>query len=182
MFHHFHDGKLHKKSQGSISANDLYKLIKYIGRHNILDAEIFYEKFINKKLKKTDVCFTFDDSIRCQLDVALPVLEDLKIKSIFFVYTSLLEGKPDNLEIYRHFRHNYFKKGNDKSSGESTGFLEFFVAIPNRSVKTSTAENAQQEPHLCWFLIGEMSPFHLLSAENSVGIVLLSTTSLACLI
>lgn len=108
MFHHFHDGKLHKKSQGSITADDLYKLVKFIGRNNILNAEVFYDKLKKKKLKKSDVCFTFDDSIKCQLDIALPVLEDLKIKAFFFVYTSLFEGRPDNLEIYRHFRTNYF--------------------------------------------------------------------------
>jgi peptidoglycan/xylan/chitin deacetylase (PgdA/CDA1 family) len=52
---------------------------------------------------------TFDDAIKCQIDVALPVLEDLKIKSFFFVYTSMFAEKPDNLEIFRYFRMNYFK-------------------------------------------------------------------------
>ena len=37
-----------------------------------------------------------------------PVLEEFKIKSFFFVYTSIFEGKPDNLEIFRYFRTNYF--------------------------------------------------------------------------
>ena len=32
MFHHFHDGKLHRKSQGSITSDDLYKLINFIGK------------------------------------------------------------------------------------------------------------------------------------------------------
>ena len=36
--------------------------------------------------------FYFDDAIKSQIDVALPVLEDSKIKA-FFVYTSLFEGK-----------------------------------------------------------------------------------------
>ena len=44
MFHHFHDDKIHKKGQGSISKDDFYKLIKFIGRKNILDANIFFEK------------------------------------------------------------------------------------------------------------------------------------------
>ena len=108
MFHHFHDDGLHTKGQGSISKDDFYKLIKFIGRKNILDADIFFEKFKDGKLKENEVCFTFDDAIKCQIDVALPVLEDLKIKSFFFVYTSMFEGRPDNLEVFRYFRMNFF--------------------------------------------------------------------------
>jgi hypothetical protein len=39
----------------------------------------------------------------------LPVLEDLKIKGFFFLYSSLLSDKPDLLELHRYFRINYFK-------------------------------------------------------------------------
>ena len=113
MFHHFHDDGIHTKGQGSISKDDFYKLIKFIGKKNILDADIFFEKFKENKLKENEVCLTFDDSIKCQIDVALPVLEDLKIKSFFFVYTSMFEGKPDNLEVFRYFRMNYFKDVDD---------------------------------------------------------------------
>ena len=54
------------------------------------------------------MCLTFDDGVKCQIDVALPVLEDLKIKSFFFVYTSVFEAKSDYLEVFRYFRMNYF--------------------------------------------------------------------------
>ena len=113
MFHHFHDDKVHKKGQGSISQDEFYKLLKFIGRKNILDADTFFNKLINKKLEKNEVCLTFDDAIKCQIDVALPVLEDLKIKSFFFVYTSIFEGKPDYLEIFRYFRMNCFNSINE---------------------------------------------------------------------
>ena len=113
MFHHFHNDDIHTKGQGSISKDDFYKLINFIGRKNILDADVFFEKFKENKLKENEVCLTFDDAIKCQIDVALPVLEDLKIKSFFFVYTSMFEGKPDNLEVFRYFRMNYFKDVDD---------------------------------------------------------------------
>ena len=113
MFHHFHDLKKHKKSQGSIDENDFYKIIKYIGKNNILSADEFYYKFKKKKLSSNNVCLTFDDGIKSQYDIAVPILEDLKIKSFFFVYTSMFEGKPSLLEIYRYFRHNYFKNFNE---------------------------------------------------------------------
>ena len=102
MFHHFHDNGIHTKGQGSIDKDDFYKMINFIGRNNILDADVFFEKFKNNNLKDNEVCLTFDDAIKCQIDVALPVLEELKIKSFFFVYTSLFEGKADNLEIFRY--------------------------------------------------------------------------------
>ena len=113
MFHHFHDDKLHKRGQGSINKDDFYKLVKFIGRRNIIGAEEFFNRFKENKLKPKDVCFTFDDGIRCQYDVALPVLEDLNIKSFFFVYSSLLNENPDMLEVYRYFRMNFFDDIND---------------------------------------------------------------------
>ena len=113
MFHHFHDDKLHKRGQGSINKDGFYKLVKFIGRRNIIGAEEFFNRFKENKLKPKDVCFTFDDGIRCQYDVALPVLEDLNIKSFFFVYSSLLNENPDMLEVYRYFRMNFFDDIND---------------------------------------------------------------------
>ena len=109
MFHYFHDNKFFKISDGSISCDDIYKIVKFIGRKNILNAEDFLFRLKEKKLKNTDLCFTFDDGIKCQYDIALPILEDLKIKSFFFVPSSLLTDKPDFLEIYRFFRTNFFE-------------------------------------------------------------------------
>ena len=109
MFHHFHDNKIHKRGQGSISKDQLVKLINFVGKKNILDADIFLQKLISKKLKNNEVCLTFDDGLKCQYDIALPVLEDFKIKSFFFVYTSIFTNKPDSLEIFRFFRTNFFE-------------------------------------------------------------------------
>ena len=136
MFHHFHNGGIHTKSQGSISKDDFYKMLNFIGRDNILDAEIFYEKFKNNKLKKNEVCLTFDDAIKCQIDIALPVLEDLKIKSFFFVYTSMFEGKPDNLEVFRYFRMNYFDSVDI--------FYNSFYKVLDKDLKKFFEENNQK--------------------------------------
>ena len=109
MFHHFHDDGIHSKSQGSISKDDFYNIIKFIGRKNILNADEFFFRSQSNELKENNVCLTFDDGIKCQIDIALPVLEDLKIKGFFFLYSSLLSNKPDLLELHRYFRVNYFK-------------------------------------------------------------------------
>ena len=113
MFHYFHDNKKHLKSQGSISADEFYKIIKFIGKKNIINSEIFLEKLKSNKLKKNDVCLTFYDSVKSQFDIALPVLEDQNIKSFFFVHTSIFENRPDNLEVFRYFRTKFFKNIND---------------------------------------------------------------------
>ncbi len=113
MFHHFHDNKIHLKSQGSIDKDDFYKIINFIGINNILDADVFYEKLKNNKLKNNEVCLTFDDAIKSQIDVALPILEEIKIKSFFFVYTSMFHDHPDNLEVFRYFRTNFFNSVNE---------------------------------------------------------------------
>ena len=136
MFHHFHDNKIHQKSQGSIDKDNFLKMINFIGRNNILDADIFFEKFKNNKLKENEVCLTFDDAIKCQIDVALPLLEELKIKSFFFVYTSLFEGKPDNLEFFRYFRMNYFENIDE--------FYDNFYKTLDKDLKSFFSKNRNE--------------------------------------
>jgi peptidoglycan/xylan/chitin deacetylase (PgdA/CDA1 family) len=133
MFHHFHDNEIHKKGQGSIDKDEFYKMINFIGRSNILDADVFFEKLKYHKLKENEVCLTFDDAIKCQIDIALPVLEDLKIKSFFFVYTSMFEGKPDNLEVFRYFRMNYFTNVDE--------FYENFYKVLAKDLKNFFEKN-----------------------------------------
>jgi peptidoglycan/xylan/chitin deacetylase (PgdA/CDA1 family) len=109
MFHHFHDLKKHYKGQGSINKYDLLKLIKFLGRKNIINADEFYLKYKNNTLKKNELCITFDDGLKCQIDVAVPVLEKLKIKAFFFINTCNFSNKPLMLEVFRFFRLTYYK-------------------------------------------------------------------------
>ena len=134
IFHHFHDDGIHTKGQGSIDKDDFYKMINFIGRNNILDADEFFEKFKNNKLKNNEVCLTFDDGIKCQIDIALPVLEELKIKSFFFAYTSMFQGKPDNLEFFRYFRMNYFKSVDE--------FYDSFYEVLDKDLKSFFEKNS----------------------------------------
>ena len=131
MFHHFHDKKKHKKIQGTIDKNQLIKIIKFIGRENILDAETFLENFEKKKLKKNHVCFTFDDCNPSQYDVAIPVLEKYKIKAFFFIITSPYDGKYEKTELFRFFRftffhsiNNFYKKFYNYISSDYLNFLK----------------------------------------------------------
>jgi hypothetical protein len=65
MFHHIHDGKKYQKSQGSISTKQFEKTLKYIGIENILTPDDFLKKYNLKKLKKNEVCLTFQSIIKC---------------------------------------------------------------------------------------------------------------------
>ena len=113
MFHHFHDNLKHIKTPGSITKDDFYKMIKFIGRENILDANDFLYRFKEKKLSSKNVCLTFDDGGRSQYDIALPVLNDLNIKCFFFMHTSIFTENPDLLLVYTYFRTYYFKNSDE---------------------------------------------------------------------
>ena len=102
-FHHFHDEK-HPLSQGSMSIEDMDRMINYLDRDRILNADEFTQRYKENKLTSKDLCITFDDALLCQKDVALPVLDHYGIKAFFFVYSSIFNGKIESLEICRHFR------------------------------------------------------------------------------
>ena len=110
MFHYFHDNKQFPKSQGSLSTKDLKKIINKIGIANINEPEEFILNLSKQKLKKDNVCLTFDDSLKCQLKVAIPILNRLNIKAFFFITTSIFTKKPNLIEVHRFFRERYFKK------------------------------------------------------------------------
>jgi len=108
MFHHFHDD-FHLPSQGSLSASDFDLMISWLSdRYDILDAQQYIDRFLSQTLKNTDICLSFDDALKCQYDIALPVLRKNNIHAFFFVYSSAFSDNPDFLEIFRYFRNNQF--------------------------------------------------------------------------
>ena len=108
MFHHFHGG-YHKPSQGSINKNDFNKVIDYLqSKYKIINAHLYLEKIKNKSLKPYEICLTFDDALRSQHDIAIPILRKLNISAFFFIYSSAFSKNPSKLEIYRYFRTNHF--------------------------------------------------------------------------
>jgi peptidoglycan/xylan/chitin deacetylase (PgdA/CDA1 family) len=121
MFHHFH-GDDHRPGQGSISADELRGIIGSIGRGRILPAHEFLDRAIGGKLHPHHVCLTFDDNLMCQYDLAVPVLEEFGLTAFWFVYTSVMQGNIERLEIYRHFRMTQFDTVDDF-------YAAFFVRV-----------------------------------------------------
>jgi len=101
MFHHFHSKK-YTKSDGSISRKDFISILTKININKITSSENF---LINKK----NICLTFDDSLKCQYDIAFPILKKLNIKAFWFIYSSLNPNKY-NIELFRKFRNTKYKK------------------------------------------------------------------------
>lgn len=105
MYHHFHDDKDINKIQGSLNAEQFEESIIFLKEnYNLINPEQWFEKLDNKTIKEKDVCVTFDDALKSQFDIALPILEKYNLKAIWSIYTSVTKGKLELLEIFRHFR------------------------------------------------------------------------------
>ena len=109
MFHHFH-GQQHPISQGSLDSDQFEAKVYFLIKNfNLLSPTEFTEKVTNNEIGIRDICLTFDDALKSQFDIALPILQKLKLKAFFFVYSSVFLGEPDQLEVYRHFRFTKFR-------------------------------------------------------------------------
>lgn len=109
MFHHFRHGATHPAGQGALSAEEFADLLAFLDPARILDAGTWLEKARRGRLADGDLCLTFDDGLRCQADVALPVLDHFGLTAFWFVYSSVLEGQPATVEVYRYFRTVFFE-------------------------------------------------------------------------
>lgn len=108
MFHHFYDDT-HLKGQGAISEETFEQMLLSVGIENILTPDEWIEKFESRTLTENNRCLTFDDCLRCQFDIALPVLEKYNLKAFWFIYTSIFDGVLERLEIYRKFRNTVYR-------------------------------------------------------------------------
>ena len=125
LFHHFHDDR-HPRGQGAISAETFSDVIAFVGPERILPAGEWLRLAEAGALGPEDICLTFDDNLRCQYDIAYPVLRDLGLTAFFFVYSSPLEGKAEKLEVYRYFRTTRFEEIEDFYDG----FYRTFSTTP----------------------------------------------------
>ena len=123
MFHHFHDDINHFASQGSIDASTFEAMIYYLQEnYNLLSATEWLERSRNGIISKNDICLSFDDSLKCQIDIALPILEKHNLNAIFAIYTSVVEGEINFLEYIRYFRNVHF-------TNIDAFYNEFFIII-----------------------------------------------------
>lgn len=132
MFHHFHGGA-HPPGQGSIDADALERIIAHYG-DRLISADEWLQRLEQGRLRPVDVCLTFDDNLRCQFDVAAPLLERAGVRAFWFIATCGLDGPPPRFEVYRVFREQYFDSVED--------FYEALLWAIRRSVHAKTVADS----------------------------------------
>jgi peptidoglycan/xylan/chitin deacetylase (PgdA/CDA1 family) len=103
MFHRFHKSGNPPAGQGSITEVEFEKILNHVGTAHILLPEEWIFRVKTDRLHRHDLCITFDDGLRSQFDVALPVLERYKLKAFWFVFSSVFNGGIDRSEVYNRF-------------------------------------------------------------------------------
>lgn len=125
MFHHFHN-KDHVPTQGSLSQTEFRNMLIWLSdRYTLLGAHEYVRKFEQGKLESSDICLSFDDALKCQYDVAVPIMKEFDLDAFFFVYSSAFTDSPDFLEIYRYFRTVAF-------DGIDDFYKEFFEIVEDQ--------------------------------------------------
>jgi peptidoglycan/xylan/chitin deacetylase (PgdA/CDA1 family) len=108
MFHYFHDNQEYKKVQGSISSEELLLVLKS-NKFNILSPSEWLDLFLEDRLQTNDVFLSFDDGLKEQIKIALPILEKFNIKGLFNIYTEpIISNEISNIEFYRYVRNHAF--------------------------------------------------------------------------
>jgi len=109
MFHHFH-GKGHPKAQGSISGDEFERILDHIQSNHWLVDSNHWGKLILGQTPVTDVgCISLDDGLRCQFDIAFPILEKYGIKAFWFIPTAPLTGKSIEIEAHKYWINTHYK-------------------------------------------------------------------------
>lgn len=147
MFHHFHDHH-HPAGQGAISADELAGMLEFLSRAQILPAQEWMQRALRGHLTRDNLCLTFDDNLRCQFDVAVPVLRQFGLTAFWFVSTATFSGRSNRVELYRAFRERcyptldafydaFFRAARDSMPGDSFEIalerfnpLSYLVAFP----------------------------------------------------
>lgn len=109
MFHSF-EGLQHPAMPGAISADQLSEILTDADRrYKLHDAADWARKARKGQLAAGDVCITFDDGLRCQFDVALPVLASFDRTAFWFCPGAPLEGRLIRSDIHKLIIATHFK-------------------------------------------------------------------------
>ena len=141
MFHHFYNEK-HLNGQGAISVDQFENIIQYY-KDNLLSANEWLYKAKTNTLDDKDICLTFDDSLLCQYDIAVPILEKYNLTAFWFVYSSVLNGGIEKLEVFRKFRTAYFSDIDDFYS-------EFFSVVGQTEYSDEVEQSLNNYSHDNW--------------------------------
>jgi peptidoglycan/xylan/chitin deacetylase (PgdA/CDA1 family) len=123
-----------------------------VGRGNILDPVDWIAAREAGRLRPNQYCLTFDDALRSQIDIALPVVETHGLKAFFFVYSSIFEGSIEEFEVYRYFKNLYFSHVHDF-------YPEFYDHVGRVTGRDDIHDRINQSEASSWLL---QYPFYTL--------------------
>jgi peptidoglycan/xylan/chitin deacetylase (PgdA/CDA1 family) len=83
-------------------------LLDHFGSDRVLSAEEWLGRAVDGQLDVDDVCLTFDDNLRCQYDVAAPLLRERGLTAFWFVASGSLNCVGNRVETDRAFRTRCF--------------------------------------------------------------------------
>ena len=131
MFHNFHDNVNFLYTPGSLSTSTFENLIKSLKlkKYSILKPAEFFSKLLKKKLNKKEILLTFDDGLKCQIKLVLPILKRYKLEGIFFIPTYKFFKSNSFLEAKRYFMYTYFK---NIENFYEIYFKLYFINLNNR--------------------------------------------------
>lgn len=148
MFHRFHHAGDKPTGQGSITAEQFEKMLLFVGVNNIISPDDWMLRLKNNALQQNDLCITLDDSLKCQYEVCLPVLEKYDLKAFWFIYSSVFDGEYMKYEIYNCFAMQNF-------SSMDAFFKAFFEKCGSsimRKLESDIFQNYAKKTHaLCPF-------------------------------
>jgi len=110
MFHRFCRLKSQKSGISTLNKSNFEKIINFVGRDRILNPNEWIQKIKNRKLENHHLCITFDDGLKSQIDVALPILNKFKIKAFWFLHSRIFFNNYDKNEIFSILILKKFKK------------------------------------------------------------------------
>lgn len=102
MFHRFHSSHGSSQWQGTLSPEEFENILVFVGIQNILSPQEWMSRLESNRLGKHDLCITFDDGLRCQVEYALPVLERHGLQAFWSIYSCVFESSPVKSEIYSY--------------------------------------------------------------------------------
>jgi len=136
-----------------MTAQELELMISCIGRENVLDADVYIERWTSGTLLPHQTCITLDDGLQCQYHIALPVLQRHNIRAAWHIFTCVHQERTlEQLEVYKYFQAQCYPSVDEF-------YTDFFAAAErNYGPRVKTAlESAEAATH------ASHAPFYTLS-------------------
>ena len=113
MFHHFSSPSIESYARGTLAAKNFQNFIQSMLKKELLRSPLDFVTSIQDRsapLNETNtrICLTFDDNLKSQLQVAVPILNKFDVKAFFFIYSGPYVNDSTLFEYERYFFARYF--------------------------------------------------------------------------